>query len=55
VVHRHRLEAAGNGKARLYPRATVEALQDRLRQGAGVETTNQYLSHLKVFFNSPRS
>jgi excisionase family DNA binding protein len=49
VVRRHRLEATGQGKARRFPRATVEALQDRLCQGASVETANQYLTHLKSF------
>ena len=52
AVRRHRLDAIGNGKARRYPRATVEALQDRLRRGASVETTNQYLAHAKAFFRS---
>src|SRR5262245_8408997 len=51
VVRRHRLQATGHGKARRYPRATVEALRDRLCRGAGTETTNQYLSHLKAFCN----
>src|SRR5262245_36091755 len=49
LVRRHRLPAKGNGKARRFPRATVEALLDRLRQGASVATTNQYLTHLKAF------
>jgi integrase len=49
LVRRHRLGAVGKGKARRYPRATVLALQDRLCQGVGVETTNQYLTHLKSF------
>src|SRR5262249_35245910 len=33
LVQRHRLQAAGNGKARRFPRATVEALRGRLHQG----------------------
>jgi integrase len=49
AVSRNRLPAAGQGKARRFPRATVEALQDRLCRGASVETSNQYLSHLKSF------
>jgi integrase len=49
VVRRHRLRAEGNGKARRYPRATVEALQDLVSRGASVATTNQYLAHLKAF------
>jgi integrase len=49
AVRLHRPEATGQGKARRFPRATVEALQDRLCEGASVETSNQYLSHLKSF------
>jgi site-specific recombinase XerC len=49
LVRRHRLRATGKGKARRYPRATVEALQDLTCRGANVETTNQYLRHLKSF------
>jgi integrase len=49
AVRRHRLGARGHTAARLYPRATVLALQDRLCQGLSVETSNQYLSHLKSF------
>jgi integrase len=49
LVRRHRLRATGKGKARRYPRATVEALRDRQGQGASVETANQYLTHLKGF------
>jgi site-specific recombinase XerC len=49
AVRRHRLAASGAGKARRFPRATVEALLERLCRGASVETTNQYLSHLKAF------
>src|SRR5262249_42926847 len=39
------------GKKRRYPRPTVAALLDRQTQGASVETTNQYLAHLKCFCN----
>jgi integrase len=49
AVRRHRLEAAGQGKARRFPRATVEALQDRFTRGVSVQTTNDYLSALKSF------
>lgn len=49
AVRRHRLQAHGRGRARRFPRATVEALQERLCRGASVETTNQYLAHLKAF------
>jgi len=51
VVRRQRLQASGQGKARRFPRATVETLLDRQGTGASVETTNQYLTHLKVFLN----
>src|SRR5262249_58871420 len=49
AVRRNRLAAEGNGKARRFPRATVEALQDRLARGVSVQTTNDYLSALKSF------
>src|SRR5438094_140072 len=49
AVRRNRLEAQGNGKARRFPRSTVEALQDRFARGASVQTTNDYLSALKSF------
>src|SRR5437660_6252809 len=48
-VKRWRLEATGVGRARRLPRATVEALQDRLCRGASMQTSNYYLSHLKSF------
>jgi integrase/recombinase XerC len=51
LVRRHRLSAIGKGKARRFPRATVEALQDRVCRGVSVETTNQYLTRLKSFCN----
>jgi integrase len=51
VVRRQRLHAEGKGKARRYPRATVEALLIGVCQGASVATTNQYLGHLKAFCN----
>jgi integrase len=43
------LAARGNGKARRYPLATVEALQDRFCRGIGVSTSNGYLAALKGF------
>ncbi len=49
AIRRHRLEAVGVGSARRLPRTTVEALQDRGSRGVSVETSNQYLSHLKSF------
>jgi len=49
AVRRHRLVAVGQGKTRRFSRATIETLQDRLCRGASVETSNQYLTHLKSF------
>jgi integrase len=49
AVRRNRLAASGQGKARRFPRGTVEALQDRMCQGASVATSNQYLTHVKSF------
>jgi integrase len=48
-VHRHRLPAAGNGKARRFPRATALALRERLARGRSVKTTNFYLQAVKQF------
>lgn len=49
VVRRHRLSSVGQSRARRYSRATLEELQDRLCQGASINTSNQYLTHLKSF------
>jgi hypothetical protein len=49
AVRRQGLAAEGNGRARRFPRATVEALRDRLARGVSVQTTNDYLSALKSF------
>jgi integrase len=49
LIRRWNLAVTGRGRARRFPRATAEALQERLCRGASVETTNQYLSHLKTF------
>jgi integrase len=49
LVSRDRLEARGQGKARRYSRAAVEALQARLCRGAGISTTNHYLTAIKGF------
>jgi integrase len=49
LLSRDGLGARGNGKARRYPRAAVEALQDRLCRGAGVATSNHYLTAVKGF------
>jgi integrase/recombinase XerC len=51
LVSRHNLPATGQGKARRFPRATVEALQDRQSGGVSVGTANGYLTHLKAFCN----
>jgi integrase/recombinase XerC len=49
AVRRHGLAAEGAGKARRFPRETVEALQERFAKGASIQTTNDYLSALKSF------
>lgn len=49
LVHQHRLEAQGQGKARRLPRATIEKLQDRLCRGISRQTSNYYVGHLKSF------
>lgn len=50
LVRRWRLAATGNGKARRYPRATAEALRDRLTaRGGSVSTSNHYLRSVKGF------
>jgi integrase len=49
LIRRWGLPVSGQGKKRCFPRATAEALQDRLGRGASAETTNQYLSHVKAF------
>jgi integrase len=49
VLRRLGLEAKGNGKARRYPRATVEALRAELCQGRGISTSNHYLTAMKGF------
>jgi integrase len=41
--------AIGNGKARRYPRATVEALLDRCCRGQGASTSNVYLTAIRGF------
>ena len=50
-VKRLRLEVVGVSRARRFPRATMEALQDRLCRGRSVATSNYYLSHLISFCN----
>ncbi len=48
-VRRHRLDAAGQGKARRLPRGTVEALRGVVRRGMGNQTANFYLQAVKQF------
>src|SRR5262249_19568721 len=49
LVRRHRLEAAGRGKARRYPRATLEVLHALRSRGRSVQTSNLYLDAVKGF------
>ena len=49
TVKQYRLAATGKGPARRFPRATVQAVEERQRRGVSVQTTNYYLSHLKSF------
>ncbi len=49
LVRQHRLAAIGNGKARRFPRETVEALRERLGRGRSVQTSNFYLQAVKQF------
>jgi integrase len=51
LVRRHRVEASGNGKARRYPRATVETLREKRDRGIAIKTSNLYLSGMKAFCN----
>ncbi len=50
AVKRLRLTATGNGKARTFPRSTVEALVMRAGQGRGPETINHYVRAVRGFF-----
>lgn len=49
VLRREALTVKGEGKARRYPRATVETLQDRYCRGIGISTSNGYLVAIKDF------
>jgi integrase len=49
AVKRLRLEATGHGKARRYPRATVEALAGRMAGGASPQTVNHYIRAVRSF------
>jgi integrase len=49
LLRREGLAAEGNGKARRYPRTTVEGLQYRFCRGIGISTSNGYLTAIKGF------
>ena len=48
-VKRHRLKAIGEGRARRFPRETVETLLDRQSRGSCGQTLNYYRAHLRSF------
>ena len=50
AIKRHGLEAEGKGKARKYPRRTVEAFLDRMDRGCGPQTVNHYVRAVRGFF-----
>ncbi len=50
AVKRLELDATGNGKARTFPRATVEALVLQRTKGCGPETANHYVRAVRGFF-----
>ena len=50
AVKRLNLPASGNGKARRFPRATVEALALNRAKGCGPETANHYVRAVRGFF-----
>ena len=50
AVQRNRLPATGNGKARRFPRATVEALALKAGRGAAPATLNHYVRAVGGFF-----
>jgi integrase len=49
-VARHRLPTVGNGPARRLPRATVQAIAERVAQGNGPATVNRYITAVRGFF-----
>jgi integrase len=51
AVRRHDLPREGKGRTLRLTRPAVETLRDRTRQGASIQTSNYYLSHLKSFCN----
>ncbi|AMV23318.1 hypothetical protein VT84_02845 [Gemmata sp. SH-PL17] len=50
AIKRQGLTVTGQGKARRYPRATVEALAERVTRGVGPETVNHYVRAVRGFF-----
>jgi integrase len=48
-LRRERLEVSGRGRARKYPRPTVEAMQAAFCRGIGISTSNGYLTAIKGF------
>jgi site-specific recombinase XerC len=49
ILRRLGLSGHGEGKARRFDRATVEALEKRIGRGLGVATSNHYLVAFKIF------
>lgn len=50
MVRRLQLPATGNGKARRFPRSTVEALTQQRAKGASPQTINHYIAAVRAFF-----
>ncbi len=50
AVKRNGLPATGQGKARRFPRATVETLASKSADGAGPQTVNHYVRAIRGFF-----
>ena len=51
LVRHRKLEVAGKGKGRRFPRSSVEALREQLSRGAGPQTINHYIAALVAFGN----
>lgn len=49
ILERERLPATGNGKARRYPRSTVQRLQEIMLRGISISTSNGYATAIKSF------
>lgn len=49
LVKRWKLVSQGNGKARRFPRATVEALRQRFNRASGAETVNHHIRAIRAF------